>query len=118
MIVSPAKAAGPAIVVAPIVARKYGTNVLLGTTFWGTNIALYPVVPQYLEVADQNTLEVLRYYRVLPSTRSTRRYGRFKSLVTTVYEPVIDRLYLARYLLKKLQTPLLRPFTTVPLGCA
>jgi hypothetical protein len=31
-------------VVAPIVAWKYGTNVLLGTTFWGTNIALYIII--------------------------------------------------------------------------
>jgi hypothetical protein len=28
-------------IVAKIVAWKHGTNVLLGTMFWGTNIALY-----------------------------------------------------------------------------
>jgi hypothetical protein len=27
-------------IVAPIMAWKHGTNVLLGTEFWGTNIAL------------------------------------------------------------------------------
>jgi hypothetical protein len=31
-------------IVAPIVASKHGTNVLLGTKFWGTNIALYPAI--------------------------------------------------------------------------
>jgi hypothetical protein len=31
-------------IVAPIVASKHGTNVLLGTPFWGTNIALYPII--------------------------------------------------------------------------